>query len=168
MMAGMSREPGAGRVSGGITISAPVLREALIEEFVRENRAVAVALRGGEYGDEEVAQAMASSERARAVGELLDHVGWVAGEEETAVALRFGEYDWAAAAALRAVIDREHRVAVRWNAVNDREEAQAASARRAAAILALEMLMEACEREGRDIANPPPRPRRATFDPRMD
>lgn len=167
MMTGMSGKPGPGHVSGGITISAPVLRQALIEAFVRENRVTAKALRGDD-GEEDVASAMASHDRARAIAELLDHVGWVAEEDDTAIALRFGEYDWATTVALRAVIDREHRVAVRWNAVNDREEAQAATARRAAAILALEMVMDACEREGRDIENPPPRPRHATFDPRMD
>jgi hypothetical protein len=154
MMGAMGGDPRMGDVTGGITIAARVLREALMEEFVRENRAITAALYDDD-ADEYSEEAQAANDRVRAIGDLLSHLGWAARDDEATIALRFGEHDWAAAAALRAVIEREHRVAVRWNSVNDREEAQAATARRAAAILALGMLMDACEREGRDIANPP-------------
>jgi hypothetical protein len=153
-------------VNGGITIAAPVLRGALGEAIARECRLISARLRRDE-SDEGIKEARAATERFLALGDLMHRMGWEDGGEES-FALHFGEHDWAAATALRVVIEREHQIAVRSRAVGDRQAAEAAAARRAEAVLALEMLVDASERDGRDIEHPPPPLPKDPYDPRLD
>ena len=141
-----------------VPIETTRLRSALIELLVIECKAIEDAS-GPLVGELNVQSLRARHMRAKAVGALLDEIGWLPPRDlAPPYALDVAQHGWAAVAALRHLVTRERFDAWELAATADPdvEAAGEAGGHRLNAERDLKMIETACERTSFIIATPMP------------
>jgi hypothetical protein len=152
--------PGALRSTGSdvaptVIVTRAGLRRGLLELLALESQATAHAgPLSGEVRD--VRRMRTHHLKAKALGDLLEEIGWEEGDLVSSCELDIGRHGWAATVALDFLVERERLTALDFAMEEEAEASGEAGGHRVAAERELALIEAACEQAGLAITEPEP------------
>lgn len=136
-----------------VTLATSCLRDGLLDVLTDFAGGLHAALLPSTEGSD-VHSAQLRYVKAKAIGDLLDAVGWAPDELTPLYRLDIAVHGWAATTALKRVVSRESLSTWQHAAFEDPEASGSAGARRLAAEHELSLIQQTCEQAKISIAPP--------------